>query len=359
MSWSSMDWHRRLEDLIERCADKVFAEMEEQITSRLRAESQRMLENFLKPEKIGNPENRMNHVLIEESSEESEFPEHREEANLAIPSKWESKHENKEESKENYPDEVFYAFGIVGADSKEHIMIRGMEEKPCTIVWEGNLGMIVCPVQKSDYDEDALHGHMEDMAWVEAHASRHEEVLVQSMEFGALVPMSFCTIFTTEDNIKTQLRDNQESLIQELTKLGNCREMHLRLYVNPKRLQAKLQEEKPFNEGTRGGNYFLKRQWEKSMEKEMEQRMDDYGEGLYQEMKEFAQDDHLQDRAEVQPPQELMVVFAAQFLIRKDQQDEWERKILDFDQVVDPWGFVLDVSGPWPPYHFVRGDGEE
>lgn len=350
MSWSSMDWHRRLEDLIERCADKVFAEMEEQITSRLRVESQRMLEDFLKPQ-IGYPENRMNRSFIEESSEESVFPEYREEMDLEI--------FPREENKENCTGEVFYAFGIVSADCKKHIMIQGMEEKPCSIVWEGNLGMIVCLVQKSDYDEEALHGHMEDMAWVEAHASRHEEVLVQSMELGALVPMSFCTIFTTEDNIKVQLRDNQETLTQELTKLGNCREMHLRLYVNPKRLQAKLQEEKPFNEGTSGGNYFLKRQWEKNMEKEMEQRMDDYGEGLYQEMKELAQDYHLQDRAEVQPPQGLMVVFAAQFLIRKDQQDEWERKILDFDQVVDPWGFVLDVSGPWPPYHFVRGDGEE
>lgn len=29
MNWSSKEWQKRLEDLIEYCADKVFAELEE------------------------------------------------------------------------------------------------------------------------------------------------------------------------------------------------------------------------------------------------------------------------------------------------------------------------------------------
>lgn len=39
--------------------------------------------------------------------------------------------------------------------------------------------MIVCPVPQSEYDQEALHRNMEDLAWVEGHAWCHEVILLR------------------------------------------------------------------------------------------------------------------------------------------------------------------------------------
>lgn len=336
MSWSSEVWQRRMEDLIENCTNKVLAEMEEQIMNHLRAESQKVMDVFLE---------RTHSTYFEATKrvgvkEPEVLIENRGDVNLPI-------------------THVLYAFGIVILDHFITYDLLGMEDTQCFLICEADLGMVVCQVPVMEYDERSLHLHMEDIPWVEAHARRHEEVILQCMEAGPVIPMPFCTIFTTRDNVEAQLRENKDFLHGQLSLLTNHSEMHIKLYIDPKQLKAKIQEEKPFSGGNSGSNYFLKRQWEKDLDTEMQKIIEGYGEGIYQNLKSLSAGCNLQNKAEISPPDGLQVVFSAQFLLINDRKEEWEEKIIDFDQVADSWGFILDVSGPWPPYHFAGTNEEE
>lgn len=336
MSWSSKEWQRRLEDLIEHCSNMVLAEMEEQIMKHLRAESQKVLDSFL----------------------EGTYSTHIEATNIVGVKEPEILIENVEEV--NLPSNPsLYAFGIVNSDHFVSYDLLGMEDSQCFLISEADLGMVVCQVPVMEYDEQALHIHMEEIPWVEEHARCHEDVILQCMEAGPIVPMPFCTIFTTRDNIEAQLRKNKDLLQGQLSLLANHSEMHFKLYIDLKRLQAKIQEEKPLPDGNGGNNYFLKRQWEKELDTEMQKISDGYGEEIYQDLKSLSVGCNLQNKVEISPPDGLQVVFAAQFLLINDRKEEWEEKILEFDQVTDSWGFILDVSGPWPPYHFTGTNEEE
>jgi len=87
--------------------------------------------------------------------------------------------------------------------------------------------------------------------------------------------------------------------------------------------------------------------------------MNDHGESLYQDLNNIAAEAILLDKSGVVAAEGQHVVFAVQYLVSKECHEEWDKKLAEFDEAGDPWGFILEVSGPWPPYHFSRLTKEE
>jgi hypothetical protein len=327
MKWSPEAWEKSVESLVDQCAEKVLRELEESITARFREAGETIIQGLLKA----------SDNLLYSKTERNDFSE----------------------VKENEVDEeVFYAFCIFKVQS-EPITLLGMEDRTCLLLENGSLGMLVCPVSGNDYNEESLHCHMEDMAWVVSHARRHEEVLLKVMEDRAIIPLPFCTIYTNENNIRQQLTKNAAMIHDDLRRLETHYEMQLKLFVNRQRLFEKLQEEIPFTGGQNGGGYFQKLQREKKLNAETERVMDDFGESLYQDLKLLAEEGILIEKSEVLVQEEQSLVFAVHYLISKECREKWENKLKEFDEKADPLGFMVEVSGPWPPYHFSRLKNEE
>lgn len=347
MKWSLGGWEQKIESLVDQCADKVILEMEEVVMARLREAGETAIQRLFKaPASLESPK-----IELHEEAKEPE--------EVKVTKKPETLISENKDTAPPSDEEVLYAFGIINSKQTFNIDLLGMEGRPCRIVENGNLGMLVCPVPRKEYDEESLHLNMEDMVWVESHARHHEETLLKIMEGSSVIPLPFCTIFTNEENIKRQLDQNSQEIQGDLLRLGNNHEMHVKLFADRKRLLEKLREELPYSGGQSGGRYFEKRQWEKKIEEELERVMDDYGESLYQVLNNIAAEVILMDKAGVVEPEGLRVVFTAQYLISKECHEEWDKKLEEFDQAGDPLGFTLDVSGPWPPYHFSRLTNEE
>ncbi|MDR3539802.1 MAG: GvpL/GvpF family gas vesicle protein [Desulfosporosinus sp.] len=358
MKWSFEEWEKTVETLVNQCADNVILELEEVIMARLRGAGEAVIQNLFQDQScLG--------VTTTEHQEGSEAGIEDTAPQVLISNANNTCHIskvcdfNRAGSTPITTEEVLYAFAIIRVNQEDIVDLLGMEDRPCRIVENRNLGMLVCSVPREEYNEESLHRYMEDMAWVESHARRHEEILLKTMEGRSVIPLPFCTIFTDEENIKRQLTQNAEVLQEDLQRLENYSEMHVKLFVNRKRLLEKLQEDLPYFGGQSGGGYFQKRQWEKKIQEEMERLMDDYGESLYQDLNNISAEVSLLDKAGVVVPEGQQVVFAVHYLIAKECRAEWDKKLARFDEVADSLGFILDVSGPWPPYHFSRLINEE
>ncbi|MCB8818444.1 GvpL/GvpF family gas vesicle protein [Desulfosporosinus shakirovi] len=356
MKWSPQGWEQKLERLINQCEDEVISELEEVIMARLRKAAETVIEGFFEPQvKSGFSEIEPREVFEEDKEDLRCIPSNVKNTNQGD--------EVRDFSKAGYAplanEEVLYAFGIIQVNREGVVDLPGMEDRPCRIVENGNLGMLVCPVLRKEYNEESLHLYMEDMAWVESHARRHEETLLKTMEGRSVIPLPFCTIFTDEENIKRQLTQNAGEIQADLQRLGNHNEMHVKLFVDRKRLLEKLHQELPYSGGQSGGGYFQKRQWEKKIEEEMERVMNDYGESLYQDLNNISAEVILLDKAGVVAPEGQQVVFSVQYLMAKEIREELDKKLKEFDETADSFGFILDVSGPWPPYHFSQLIKEE
>ncbi|MDR3601815.1 MAG: GvpL/GvpF family gas vesicle protein [Desulfosporosinus sp.] len=358
MKWSSGVWEKNVERLVNQCADKIILELEEVIMARLREAGEAVIQGLFQDESCPK-------VMMTKHQEASDS-----EKKDSVPQVLISEGKNscqvskvcdfsRTDPTPFADEEVLYAFGIIKADQEERVDLLGMKDRPCRIVENGNLGMLVCSVPREEYNQESLHRYMEDMTWVGSHARRHEEILLQTMEGRTVIPLPFCTIFTNEENIKQQLAQNAKVLQEDLKRLGDHNEMHVKLFVDRKRLLEKLQEELPYSGGQSGGGYFQKRQWEKKIEEEMERVMNDYGESFYQDLNNISAEVNLLDKAGVVGQEGQQVVFAAHYLTAKERREEWDKKLAKFDELADPLGFILDVSGPWPPYHFSRLINEE
>jgi len=357
MKWSPRGWEQKVERLVHQCEDKVILELEEVIMARLREAGETVIQGlFQEWSCLG--VSTTEHQEVSEAKKEDTAPQVliSEVNNTCQVSK--VCDFSRADPTPFTDEEVLYAFGIIKANPEDNVDLLGMEDRPCRIVENGNLGMLVCPVPRREYNEESLHLYLEDMAWVESHARRHEETLLIVMEGRSVIPLPFCTIFTDEENIKQQLALNAEKIQGNLQRLGGHKEMHVKLIVNHKRLLEKLHEEQPYSGEQGGGGYFQKRQWEKKIAEEMERVLDDYGESLYQDLNNIAEV-ILLDKAGVVAPEGQQVVFAVQALLSKERHEEWDKKLVEFDEKGDPLGFILEVSGPWPPYHFSRLTNEE
>ncbi|MDR3587845.1 MAG: GvpL/GvpF family gas vesicle protein [Desulfosporosinus sp.] len=357
MKWSLGGWEENVERLVNQCADKVILELEEAIMARLRGAGEAVVQGLFQDQSYRRDSTTVQEALEKENDDTA--------PQIQICEIYKTCPDSTvcdfsgSDSIPYTDEELLYAFGIIEANQGDIVDLLGMEDRPCRIVENRTLGMIVCSVSRKEYNEESLHHYMEDMAWVESHARRHEEILLKTMEGRSVIPLPFCTIFTDEENIKRQLRQNAERLKEDLQRLENHKEMHVKLFVNRKQLIEKLQENLPYSGGQSGGGYFQKRQWEKKIQEEMDRLLDDYGESLYQDLNNISAEARLLDKAGVVVPEGLQLVFAVHYLMAKEHSEEWDKKLAEFDEVADPLGFTLDVSGPWPPYHFSRLINEE
>lgn len=322
MVWSPEQWQQKLENLIEQCSEQVLQELEKEITKRLKRLGESRIEQIFQ----ATPEI----VKVQAST--------------------------------NLETESFllYAFAVLNFPVKIPTGLKGLDEIPLTIVREGELAMLVCPVSAADFAQQALHEHMEDLTWVEKYAEQHEQILLKLMETESFIPLPFCTIFTDFERIKNKLRESAGFLQGEIEKIKNRYEMSLKLFVDHESLLSRIKTEMPYTGRQTGNGYFQRRQWEKQIEQEAERIKDDYGESLLRTLKLISEDTKLLNIKNITQPKGFSPVFAAHFLLAKKLQKEWESKLEEFDLNVDQWGFILETSGPWPPYHFTGlKEGEE
>lgn len=250
---------------------------------------------------------------------------------------------------------LWYGFGIVALDSDlpGNTDIPGMEDSLCQIIQTRDLGMLTSEVPNSMYNEAALSRNLHDLAWVEACAVKHEQALLEIMELTTVIPLPFCTIFTSEEHIREQLEHNHDQFRREIDRLRGYHEMQLRLLVNPQLLHEHLIKADRDSKYQGGNNYLLRRQWEKNLEMAEEQLIGDHGESLYQALKRIAKETRLQGLEESAREDGLRVIFTAWFLVADKDHKPWNEQIQAFDEETDIYGFVVEIAGPFPPYHFT------
>ncbi len=85
----------------------------------------------------------------------------------------------------------------VGADAPaEPADLEGVEPgTSIELISDGELAALVSPVPLPEYGDEQLRVHLEDLAWVERTARRHEDVLEAALREATIVPLRLCTLY--------------------------------------------------------------------------------------------------------------------------------------------------------------------
>src|SRR4051794_22399324 len=84
----------------------------------------------------------------------------------------------------------------------------------------GALVAVASAVPLGEYAEAALKENLNDLGWLERMARAHESVLERMLSGGAVVPLSVCTIYRDECQVRAMLEERAAMFGDALARLG-------------------------------------------------------------------------------------------------------------------------------------------
>jgi Gas vesicle synthesis protein GvpL/GvpF len=224
----------------------------------------------------------------------------------------------------------------------------------------GDIIAIFSEIALDDFSGAEAQERMEDLAWIGPRAMRHEEVIMAVMAQVPVMPVRFGTIFSSLEAMKEPLRRHREPLSSFFRDTTGKKEWSLRGYVDrplarSQILTLRLAEGNGQLEGlSPGKRYFLEQKIKGGVEREVTSWLKGLGEDILNIVQGVAfsfRERRLLSR-EVTGTDGEMFFHGALLLpdrsvdLLRDQTDEWNTHH-------KAQGLRLELSGPWPPYHFA------
>jgi Gas vesicle synthesis protein GvpL/GvpF len=168
------------------------------------------------------------------------------------------------------------------------------------------------------------------------------------------VPMSFGTVFKTENDIVEFLKDTYDALREVLQKMQGKLEFGLKITWNREEVLGELERE---NEDIRrlkseivnnqhSSTYFARMQLGRQVEQALADRTNSYVAEVYE---------HLRETAIASRPMKTIgdkMIMNAAFLVERGRADEFDRKVQEIGHKHEG-KLQFRYTGPWPPYNFV------
>jgi hypothetical protein len=227
------------------------------------------------------------------------------------------------------------------------------------LIREGPIAAITSRVGLDQFAPERLQGKTaEDIQWLSKMAVRHNEIICQASASSAVLPLRLGTVFHSRDSMRAVLARCAASVAEFLKQLGNRQEWGVKLYLGKLRLEPIPGHTGPppphFLGPQRTGTAYLT-QKKAQLDDRREQRADVHRtiQNVEQRLAGKAENScrirnlptDLTGRAEE-------MVFNGAFLLPSSAQAAWLEAIKTIDRDVKDKGLVLELSGPWPPYHF-------
>jgi hypothetical protein len=231
-------------------------------------------------------------------------------------------------------------------------------------VYHRDLVAVVSNVQASTYEPNTLQRNMRDASWRNQHIERHASVLEEVRSTRTLIPMKFGVVHSSDEAVEDMLEANYHKYAATLDHVAGKVEWELRVTRDMDRLLRKVREsdrkvEDSLEVISKGVVLFVKEEME---------RIDTMGTEAAELTTEHCirrshaalldcavagvlKPDSVKDQADV-------ILHSAYLVAPENEQamrDEIERLASEYEEL----GFHFELSGPMPPFHFVRSDGSD
>ena len=254
-----------------------------------------------------------------------------------------------------------YLFCLTPAIPHPEIAGKGIDgEHPLFVEVIGVVAAILAEVNIEDFTGPEAQEKMEDLAWVAPRALRHEEVVLTVMEQGPVLPVRFGTVFSSRAAAAEPLRQRQDVLMKFFQDTIDKKEWTLKGYVDQpqaraRMMAARLTAEKEQLAGlSPGKRYFLEQKIKGAVDKDVAIWLKEMGRDILSVAKKMSvgfSECRLQSQDVTGRDEEMF--FHGALLVPDASMEEMQRLLSDWNAAHQDAGLLLELSGPWPPYHFA------
>ena len=209
--------------------------------------------------------------------------------------------------------------------------------------------LVVADVPLNRYGEETINRRLNDLDWVSRAAVAHEDVVESFIGSTALLPMKLFTIFTSDDSAVEHIDRQRARIAAAISRVANHLEWGVRVVLD----RAKPAARRPGARAASGSGYLAGKKAQLDASAELANRARATVVDLYEELSSMAAE------ATRRLPGELPVkggplLLDAAFLVPKTRNTRFATAVSRRARGLKPKGYLVTLTGPWPPYSFVR-----
>ena len=251
--------------------------------------------------------------------------------------------------------DLVYLYAVLPRVVEQEVL--GIDERPLRWVVEEHLAAAVSDVPATEFDEAPLNERIRDLRWLEPRAVAHQAANARLHELSrAVLPLSFGTVFRSDERVRDLLRGEGSNLRERLARVAGRSEWVLAVHrdddaalasleASPalRRLQAEVEAASP------GRAHLLKRRLVEASHEEM-RRVDAEVETRLDSALGSVADAVFAEPLAAEAAERPM--WRGSLLVDRAREPDLLKALDSLRQELEPRGYSLLLTGPWPPYRF-------
>jgi hypothetical protein len=256
------------------------------------------------------------------------------------------------------PDDAVWAYCVGATGDRLPPGQAGVHPAhPVECIDAGDLAALVSRVPLAEFGEGPLREHLNDLAWLERVARRHEAVLEDALAQATIVPLRLCTIFATEDGVRRMLVERNDALSATLAALAGHQEWTVKLLLDRSQLEAAARAEEPETEAAATGSgaaYLGRRREERRIAEAAGDLAAALAEDVHAHLREVAADTvvNAPQNRELSGHEGEMVLNGA-YLVEAAGAERLRDRVAELQARHGALGARLELRGPLPPFTFA------
>jgi len=217
---------------------------------------------------------------------------------------------------------------------------------------DDGLRLIVADAPLSRYGSEPIERQLRDLGWVSSCAIAHERVVEHFARHGTVIPMKLFTLFAGDERAIDHVRRSLKRVRRVLTRVSDREEWGVRLRLDEQRALRQRTATASTSTAVAGGTAFLlRKQRERQAVQNVAKDARIEADRLYTALARHAEDARRQ--TPTQAGTGASVVLDAAFLVPRRRAASFRAAVKTAAGTLEPRGFDVTLTGPWPPYNFV------
>ena len=244
-----------------------------------------------------------------------------------------------------------------GVDPRRLAGRTGVGGGPTRTVEGGGLVAVVSSVDLDTFGEEALRRNLEDLAWLEAVARAHHDVVDAVGRMGAVVPARLATVYRDDARVAEMLGQRRADFTAVLDRIAGRTEWGVKMYAVPGAEPVATSAPAPDTTGP-GAAYLRRRREQLSATERTQQAAVRSAEEVHAALGDSA------EAARRHPPQDRRLTGQSAPMVLNGAYLVDSRRAREFGQAVAAQAdrhpaLRLELTGPWPPYSFATLEDAE
>jgi hypothetical protein len=204
---------------------------------------------------------------------------------------------------------ALWVYGVLDGAAPGPPETTGVDGTPVELVRADGLAAVVSRVPRPRFDTHVLCRSLQERKTFERLVGAHQAVLRESLALGAVVPLGFATVVANEAAVRALLKTRRERLSELLTRLQGMAEWSLKAYAREHDGGPELED-------------------------------------LHERLAATA------TRAARLPCAERTLALHAAYLVTEAEATVFAGLVWSLAREHDDAGIALELTGPWPAFHF-------